>query len=261
MRSWLENPIFHRTLQVEQRKSGSGLKAWLRRCGVALLVWLLPLGLITLFCMETLLKRPGEELLWILQRSLDISAFLMLLHCISKAAHGTLNGISLEKEQKTYESLQATLLSPREIVTGKLLSGFLPTWRDLAVTFPLALLMGIACGRPGMAVTYYAVILATSLVLAALGLASSYTAISTQAATHKSTLGVAGLMFAAPLLSMLFRTDLWALSPLGAMFAIASPQKCGWALWPLSYIVFCAILALVLAQYLHWLERRARRVK
>lgn len=112
---WFENPIFAKTVQVENRKLGTGPQAWLRRYGVAWLIWLVPLGLISLFSLENLLRNP-DEVRWVFQISLKISAFFMLLHCVSKSVHGTINGISLEKEQKTYESLQATLLTPAEIV-------------------------------------------------------------------------------------------------------------------------------------------------
>ena len=190
MRSCFDNPIFNRTLQVEHRKIGSGPKAWIRRCGMAGLIWLLPMVFLTLFNLENLTLRP-HEFYGLIQVSVGVSTFFTLLHGISKATHGTLNGICLEKEQKTYESLQSTLLSPQEIVGGKLLTGLWPTARDLAVTFPFALLMGLAGHQARAVLGCYAVITATSLVLGCIGLVCSYRAASIQIATQQSTLWVA----------------------------------------------------------------------
>ncbi len=82
---WFENPIFARTVQVENRRLGTGPQAWLRRYGVAWLIWLLPMGLISLFSLENVLRNPAE-VVWIFQLSLKISAFFMLLHCASHLA-------------------------------------------------------------------------------------------------------------------------------------------------------------------------------
>lgn len=263
MRSWFDNPIFHRALQVERRKIGSGPKAWMRRCGVAVLLWLIPLGILLVFNLEQLFRAPSS-IGWITGLSLGISSVFMLLHVISKATHGTLNGICLEKEQKTYESLQSTLLNPREIVGGKLLTGLWPTLRDLAVTLPGVLLLSLVSHQTTMVLGSYSVMLFTAVVLGCVGLVCSYKAQSTHAATQQSTLWVSCLLFAGPLLAALVKRGAPCLfSPFGAYAGLMSPdfKDACWHLNPLPYLVFCGALLAGLWEYLVVLERQARRVK
>ncbi|MBC8104397.1 MAG: ABC transporter permease subunit [Cytophagales bacterium] len=138
----------------------------------------------------------------------------------------TAGGVSLEKEQRTYDLLSLSLLPRRGIILGKLLSATLFVALLLTASLPLAslcfLLGGIA---PSQVITAYVLLLSCAFLYGAVGIAASSVAKSTTNATSLAYTVILILFFCTLPLAIAGITGpfggngvgLTALNPIGAV--------------------------------------------
>lgn len=149
----------------------------------------------------------------------------------------TAGAISLEREQRTFEMLRATTLTPRRIVLGKLAASVSFVVLLLTASLPLVSLCFLLGGvSPGEVFFAYLLLVSDAFLFGAVGLAWSAHAGGTGAATALSY-GTLFLFFigtfqlSVPLLSGGGNTALAALNPVGAVLGAVTPEKYfGWTL-------------------------------
>jgi ABC-type transport system involved in multi-copper enzyme maturation permease subunit len=146
----------------------------------------------------------------------------------------TAGGISIEKEQRTFDLLTISLLPRTSVVVGKLFSAL--TFIALLLTASLPLVsMGFLLGgvSPDEVIVSYGLLLVSAFVYGAVGMACSAVAKNTTTATTM-TYGVVLLLFFATLMTIYFPAfvpgmgnpnsgGLKAINPIGAV--IAGTQK------------------------------------
>ena len=102
--------------------------------------------------------------------------------------------ITLEREQRTFELLMLTMLQPREVTAGKLLSAFGFAALLLTASLPLAGICFMMGGvSPGEIAAVYLMLASASLLYGALGLlvsATVRTTVVSTAATYMAVLGI-----------------------------------------------------------------------
>lgn len=148
----------------------------------------------------------------------------------------TAGGISIEKEQRTYEMLSVSLLPRRHVVLGKLAAAVAFVGLLLTASLPLVslcfLLGGVSPGEVGAA---YVSLLATAFVYGAAGIAWSAVARDTTAATLLAYATVALLFFASLPLAVPYLPGFYggsagafglaSLNPVGAVLYGTRPES------------------------------------
>jgi hypothetical protein len=200
MKSLWDNPIFVRSRQVENRLLGSGARAWLVRYRAPCLIVLGPLLLYLLFGLDAVRRNPWSWLHDVLPAILGFSAFLFILYVSMRALNGTFSAICLEREQKTYDSLLATLLTPDDVLAGKLAAGLWPVVRETLAVAPLGLGLGLLAGVAGQALLILGLCLSCALFFGLIGLWASFTSPTTPLANRKGTGLVAFCLVGGPVL-------------------------------------------------------------
>lgn len=106
-----------------------------------------PFLVVTTFCLYT---DRGFNVRWFLDNldeivrgSFIFSTVIQFFYLLIASTNGTLYAFTREREQKTYDSLMSTLLSPREIMNGKLIVGLYPVLKTLLMYSPLFVLIGL----------------------------------------------------------------------------------------------------------------------
>ena len=233
MQALWNNPIFFKYRLLENREyRRSKSSFWVRQMS---LVWcvLVPLAFVAMLGLPEILDSLSpaynqEKLISALSRlaqswlgALTLSHFLVLMVAIGLSLHGTSAQVTAEREKKTFESLQSTMMSATEIVNGRLASGLWPVLRELLIVAPLALVLGAVAGWGFKALLCIALLFSTVAFYGMVGLWSSYCCKSTQNA-HRLACGVAGsLLILTPLASALTDTTLpMQLHPLYASFSL-----------------------------------------
>lgn len=182
------------TLELRQRVRSSRWK-------VALIVWFVVVGAITLLATGALTMfsdpSPANEsgaVLFVVVTALVLGLGLLVTPTLASTA---VNG---DRAAGTLATLQVTLLSPAEIVTGKLLAGWLSACAFLAVSLPF---FGIALAMGGVPVwTLPRVLVLIALLLAAvcgMGLGWSARAARAAGSTVLTFVTVAGLTVFTPI--------------------------------------------------------------
>ena len=215
MQALWNNPIFYKSRILERREyERSKASFWVKQMG---LVWcvLIPLAWVAFMAFPEILDsvaskvdlhRLGKALdhlaqMWL--TALTFSYFIVMLVAIAIALNGTSSLVTGEREKKTFESLQATMLSPHEIVSGRLLTGLWPVMRELLIVAPLGLALGAMAGWGFQALLGVLLLFSTIGFYGAVGLWSSYCSKSTQYSNRLAS-GLAGsLLVGIPLLAML----------------------------------------------------------
>lgn len=144
-----ENPVLWKEMKIRTRS---------RQPGPVRMAILFVVGGLVLFCYyhaltyivsdgRTEAARDGYHV------AVGIQAILIWLLCPALAA----NAVTQEKEQQTWDMLIFTLLTPLEILTGKLLARLLPILGILAAFFPfMAIMMVLHGATPGeFLLTYF----------------------------------------------------------------------------------------------------------
>lgn len=181
-------------LELRQRVRSSRWK-------VALLVWFLVVGAITLLATGALTFASGTgrddtsgAVLFVVVTALVLGLGLLVTPTLASTA---VNG---DRAAGTLATLQVTLLSPAEIVLGKLLAGWVSACAFLAVSLPF---FGIALAMGGVPVwTLPRVIVLIALLLAAvcgMGLGWSTIAARPAGSTVLTFVTVAGLTVFTPI--------------------------------------------------------------
>ena len=264
MNSLWENPIFLRSRRVAARALGSGPKAWLSRYGGGLLILLGPLGCYLFFGFESVLRDPWGWPRQVLGPILGFSAFLLVLYTVTRALNGTFSAISLEKEQKTYDSLLSTLLTSSDVVGGKLAAGLWPIVRELLVVSPLGVALGALAGYPLQALLFMGLCGCCALLFGMIGLWASYSSPTSPLANRKGTGLTAALLIGGPLVDWFlhvisyrsgadFQPVFTALSPLAAASSISN----GSPLWMATFLLYLGV-AWGLSVHLRRLAQTAR---
>lgn len=254
-----DNPIFVRSRQVERRALGSGLRAFLHKYGGGLLILFGPLGLCLLFAADEIYDRPWSWFCDAMGPVLSFSAFLLVLYFTGRALNGTFNVITAEKEQKTFDTLVATRITPSELVVGKLASGLWPVLRELAVVAPLGIALGLVAGYPGPSLVFVLLCLSSAFFFSLIGLLTSYSCSSTQRASRRSTALASFFLIGGPMVDWFlyglvglggrggeFTPVAMYLSPLAAAASITSHGAALWVGTMALYALGSAVLWTVL---------------
>lgn len=211
MRWLLHNPIFIKARILEARNyRRSPSSFWLKQMG---LVWcvLIPVGWTALMSLPPVLDAVSPKVNWTRfgaalnqlgensMTALAFSYFLVLVAAIHLALNSTSASVTTEREKKTFESLQSTMLSAAEIVAGRMTTGLYPLFRELAILSPVVIGLGLLAGRAGTALSCLGLLASTALAYGAVGLWSSYRSRST-ALANRMAVGIAGLMLIGPVL-------------------------------------------------------------
>ncbi|GAB4461866.1 MAG: hypothetical protein OHK0029_27800 [Armatimonadaceae bacterium] len=144
----------------------------------------------------------------------------------------TAGGVSIEKEQRTFDLLTITLMSRRAIVWGKLLSALSFVALLLTASLPLVSLSFLLGGvSPSEVFSAYGLLLTTAFVYGAVGMACSAVARNTTSSTV-TTFAVVGILFFSTLVFAIAglsnvvspglsgnNIGLVALNPIGALVA------------------------------------------
>jgi len=216
MQALWNNPIFYKSRILERREyQRSKSSFWVKQMG---LVWcvLVPLAWVAFMAFPEImdsvasqadfvrLRKALDHLAQMWMTALTFSYFIVLLVAIAIALNGTSSLVTGEREKKTFESLQATMLTPSEIVGGRLLTGLWPVMRELLIVAPLGLALGTLAGFGFQALMGVLLLFSTIGFYGAVGLWCSYCSKNTQFANRMAS-GLAGsLLVGVPLFSMLF---------------------------------------------------------
>ena len=223
-------------------------------------MWLLPLGVAAVahpFASADL----EIEVASTFRTALEASAGLSLLYAVARATNSTLNAITLEKEQQTYEALQSTMLSTTDIVGGKLLAGVWPLLRELAMMTPFAVMLGLLSQNLTLALAFLLLISTSSALLATLALICSYQASSSKNASTRCSFWVSVALLCAPIVASLTGLHgISELSPLGALQGLYRTESLSGSGLGV-YLGAWAAAQAGLWLYACSLERRARRVQ
>ena len=239
MQALWNNPIFYKARLLEKREyRRSKSSFWVKQMG---LVWcvLVPLVWVAVMAFPEIMdafspKYEAFELKVALGHltanwltALTLSYYVVSLVSIGLAISSTSALVTGEREKKTFESLQATMLSSEEIVNGRLMCGLYPVMRELVIVTPVGLVLGGLAGFGGKAVLCASLLYSTVAFYGMVGLWSSYVSKSSQHANRLAS-GLAGsILVGLPLLSMLAgETFLLRLHPILATGYLASE---GWA--------------------------------
>ncbi len=219
MQALWNNPIFFKYRLLERREyKRSKSSFWIKQMG---LVWcvLVPLAWVALMGLPEVLdsltpKYDAARLMRSLEHlasnwlgALTFSYFIVLMVAIGISLNSTSSLVTGEREKKTFESLQSTMLSATEIVNGRLLSGLWPVMRELMIVSPLALFLGSVAGFGGQALLCLGLLYSSVAFYGMVGLWSSYRNKSTQNANRLATGVAASLLVGAPVLSALMGSD------------------------------------------------------
>lgn len=219
MQALWNNPIFFKHRLLERREyQRSRSNFWLKQMS---LVWcvLIPLLWVGLMVLPEVLDsfkpeyNPARLRLalthlvanWL--GALTLSYFVVLMVAIGLAISNTSALVTNEREKKTFESLQSTMMSSSEIVNGRLLSGLWPVFRELLIVSPLALVLGTAASFGFQTLMCLGLLVSTVMFYGAIGLWSSYLTRSTQNANRLAAGIAASLLVGLPVLSMLLENQ------------------------------------------------------
>lgn len=215
MQAFWNNPIFFKYRLLEKREyRRSKSSFWVKQM---VLVWcvLVPLAWAGVMAMPELLDSVSPKVnldrlymaIYNLEQSwlkaLTLSHFIVLLVSIGIAINGTSSLVTGEREKKTFESLQSTMLTPTEIVNGRLMSGLWPVLRELCIVAPLALLLGVIASEGFKALLCVALLFSTVAFYGMVGLWSSYCNKSTQNSNRMATGIAASLLVGTPVVAWL----------------------------------------------------------
>lgn len=130
----------------------------------------------------------------------------------------TAGAISLERENKTFDVLRVTLLTPAQIVWAKLISALGFTWLLLFATLPLFSLAFLLGGvEPRELIIALCVVFASALMYALLALYISARSRTTVGATLSTYAIVLGIVIGIPLAALIGSSTIsLALSPAGS---------------------------------------------
>ena len=237
MQALWNNPIFFKYRLLEKREyRRSKSSFWVKQM---ILVWcvLVPLAWVVMMTLPQILDsltpayRPDalvaslESLArnWI--GALSCSHLIVLTVAIGISLNATSNLVTGEREKKTFESLQSTMLSPTEIVNGRLLSGLWPVLRELTIVTPLVLALGLtsdlalglSLGFAFKALLCVLLLYSSVFFYGMVGLWSSYASKTTQFANRLASGIAASLFVGLPVVAGLSGTwDLMRLHPVYA---------------------------------------------
>lgn len=234
MQALWNNPIFYKYRLLEKREyRRSKSNFWVKQMS---LVWcvLVPLAWVALMVMPEILdsvtpKYDVTRLMVALEHltgywlgALTFSYFIVLLVAIGIALNGTSSLVTGEREKKTFESLQSTMLSANEILNGRLMSGLWPVLRELLIVSPLALVLGTAAGFGFKSLLCLSLLFSTVAFYGMVGLWSSYCSKNTKN-SNRLACGVAGsLLIGIPVLAALAQSEfLLKLHPVFASMYLA----------------------------------------
>jgi ABC-type transport system involved in multi-copper enzyme maturation permease subunit len=171
----------------------------------------------------------------------------------------TANSISQEKEQQTWEMLTFSLLTPAEIIFGKLAARTLPMLGLLAAFFPLMLFCFARSGSvtPGQFLVTYVVLLVWVFFLTTIGMFMSWSFKRTASALAMSYLVVLLLVVGTVLLNLTFSMTsswseswIWWLNPVRITDALwrYESDSLGKGVIGISTVTYLAIAAFLLAR-------------
>lgn len=219
-----QNPIFHREIKTS-------LRDW--KIIVLILGFLFLLGNILLFLWPatgvfSMASDSSMQIFTIFLMS-NLALIILLVPALTSPS------ITTERENNSFDLLFTSLLTPGEILRGKLAAAITMILMVVIVSTPVAALCALSGGiGPALLMRAYAVIVMSALTYGILGLALSALCRRTFTALVLSYLGVAFLAGATwlpySLMGRLYKLrGLWlfirALSPFDAMYSLIFPER------------------------------------
>jgi len=184
------------TLELRQRVRST-------RWVIALVVWFVVVGGITLLTSGSIGFLSGSGISRLERGPLLFSAVVMLVLGLGLLVTPTLSSTSINGDRNagTLATLQVTLLSPAEIVVGKLLASWAASLAFLAASLPFMLLALAMGGTPVLSfVLVLLLVSALLLCVCAVGLGFSALVARTAGSTVLTFLTVAAVTIIAPIL-------------------------------------------------------------
>jgi hypothetical protein len=163
LKSLMDNPVFFRESRVLSRTRGVGFNRLVNAIVYPLMYVIPPLFMIITAMGSRYCIRSGHDILDMLRGCFYFSVSVQFFFILFSAMNNTQSSFAREKEQKTYDSLVSTLMTPRELYGGKLFSALYPTLATLVLYSPLFILLGLVvkCRIEGlMAVLFFSLGLA-----------------------------------------------------------------------------------------------------
>lgn len=238
MQALWNNPIFYKARLLEKREyRRSKSSFWVKQMG---LVWcvLVPLLWVAVMTFPEImdafapkykpvqLQQALEHLTGNWLTALTLSYYVVSLVAIGLALSSTSSLVTGEREKKTFESLQATMLSPTEIVNGRLMCGLYPVLRELLIVTPLGIVLGTLAGFGLNSFLCASLLYSTVAFYGMVGLWSSYVSKSSQNSNRLASGAAGSLLVGIPLLSLLMGNDF--LLHLHPVFATGYLSSEGW---------------------------------
>ncbi len=110
-------------------------------------IWYLCLLLIPMVVTSLIMYMDNKTLeVEVIKGSFIFSCYLQILYFCYRAISNSFSLIVREKEQRTFDSIISTTMSPGEILSGKFWIAFYPLAWELTALFPIFFLAGICTG-------------------------------------------------------------------------------------------------------------------
>ncbi len=144
LKQLMDNPIYFRESRVLTATKGVRFHKILNAVIYPLMYAIPPFFVLLTYIMSAHVDHFYRDLTNILKGCFYFSAGVQFFYILISSLNGTQFSFTREKEQKTYDSLISTLMTPVEIYRGKFFSGMYPTLLSLVAYSPLFIAMGLA---------------------------------------------------------------------------------------------------------------------
>jgi len=228
LRQLMDNPIFFRESRVVKATKGVRFHKILNAIIYPLMYAIPPMFILLTYIMSGHIDHFYRDLTNILKGCFYFSAGVQFFYILISSLNGTQGAFTREKEQKTYDSLIATLMTLVEIYRGKYLSAMYPALLSLMAYSPLFILMGLAvrCTLSGL-LTVLVFSLALALFSGAAGLFASLFSKDTRGSQTIVTGIYAALIMGTGLLDFLAYAGYRSLFHHGSFFPLFSSFNIG----------------------------------
>jgi hypothetical protein len=142
----MQNPVFFKETKVLPKRKGMMFQKVVNVV-VYPLFYVVPFLFVSLTYLSTQsFTQYLHDIKNILQGCFYFSIGAQFFYILGSVMNNTQHAFTREKEQKTYDSLVSTLMTPKEIMMGKMAVGIYPLMLSLGAYAPLFFLMGILGG-------------------------------------------------------------------------------------------------------------------
>jgi hypothetical protein len=143
---FMQNPVFFKETKVLPKRKGMMFQKVVNVV-VYPLFYIVPFLFVSLtFLSSQSYSQYLHDIKNILQGCFYFSVGAQFFYILGSVLNNTQLAFTREKEQKTYDSLVSTLMTPQEIMMGKMTVGIYPLLLSLGAYSPLFFIMGLLSG-------------------------------------------------------------------------------------------------------------------